>query len=156
VSSAEMPLVIRIGPDDFDISEETRLLTMGRREIGAVASFIGLCRSEDDSLAALELEHYPGMAEAEIGRIAMEAAKRWPLQGVRVIHRVGRIAPGKQIVLVMAASRHRAAAFAGAEFIMDFLKSRAPFWKKQHGADGRDSGWVDARETDEEALKRWK
>jgi molybdopterin synthase catalytic subunit len=127
----------------------------GLPDVGAVVTFTGLCRSEDGTLAALELEHYPGMAEAEIGRIAAEAAARWPVAALAAIHRVGKIEPGGNIVLVIAASAHRQAAFEAASFLMDFLKSRAPFWKKEHLADGRSGAWVDAKDTDEEALKRW-
>lgn len=146
---------IRIQTEPFDAEAETRRLTGGRTDVGAVVSFLGLCRSEDETLAALELEHYPGMAEAEIGRIAMTAAERWPLLGLTVIHRHGRIAPGDSIVLVVAASSHRAAAFAAADFVMDFLKTRAPFWKKEHRRDGTSGGWVEARDHDDAAAQRW-
>ena len=146
---------IRIQKEDFDLSAEVSALLAGLRDTGAVVTFSGLCRSEDGTLAALELEHYPGMAEAEIRRIAEEAAARWPLTALCAIHRVGRIAPGGNIVLVVAASAHRQAAFDAASFLMDFLKSRAPFWKKEHLADGSEGGWVDAKESDEEALGRW-
>lgn len=148
--------VIRIQPGDFDVAAEIAALTAGRTDIGAVVTFSGLCRDEDGTLAALELEHYPGMAEAEIGRIAAEAAERWPLQGVTVIHRYGRMKPGDNIVLVVTASRHRQAAFDAAVFLMDYLKTSAPFWKKEHGADGSEGGWVDAKETDDEAAARWR
>ena len=124
--------------------------------MGAVVSFSGICRDEEGSLEALELEHYPVMAEAEIMRIAGEAAKRWPLTGLTAIHRHGKIRPGENIVLVVAASKHRRAAFEAAEFLMDYLKSRAPFWKKEHRADGAEGGWVDAKESDDEAATRWK
>ena len=152
-----MPLraVVRIQSGDFDIAAEIAAATAGRTDIGAVVSFTGLCRDEGGVLSALELEHYPGMAEAEIARICAEAASRWPLQAVRVVHRFGRIAPGENIVLVIAASTHRHAAFEAAGFIMDFLKSNAPFWKKEHDALGRPGGWVDAKESDEQALARW-
>lgn len=140
---------------DFDPAAETALLTAGRRDIGAVAAFTGLCRDEGGLLAALELEHYPGMAEAEIRRIAELAMARWPLTGLTVIHRHGRIAPGGQIVLVLAASSHREAAFAAAAFLMDYLKTKAPFWKKEHRVDGSEGGWVDAREHDDAAMARW-
>jgi molybdopterin synthase catalytic subunit len=106
-------------------------------------------------LAALELEHYPGMAEEEIGRVAAEALGRWPLQGVTVIHRFGKVSPGDGIVLVVTASAHRVAAFEAASFLMDFLKTRAPFWKKEHATDGTTGGWVDAREADDAATERW-
>ncbi|MCR5859136.1 molybdenum cofactor biosynthesis protein MoaE [Mesorhizobium sp. J428] len=146
---------IRIQKEDFDLSAEVSALLAGLGDSGAVVTFSGLCRSEDGALAALELEHYPGMAEAEIRRIAEEAAARWPVTALAAIHRVGRIAPGGNIVLVVAASAHRQAAFDAASFLMDFLKSRAPFWKKEHLADGTEGGWVDAKESDEEALGRW-
>lgn len=146
---------IRIQKEDFDLSAEVSTLLADLRDTGAVVTFSGLCRSEDGALAALELEHYPGMAEAEIRRIAEEAAARWPVTALAAIHRVGRIAPRENIVLVVAASAHRQAAFDAASFLMDFLKSRAPFWKKEHLADGSEGGWVDAKESDEEALGRW-
>ncbi|WP_373502594.1 molybdenum cofactor biosynthesis protein MoaE [Aestuariivirga sp.] len=151
-----MQPVVRIEADDFDIAAEIAALTAGRTDIGAVVTFTGLCRDEGGTLAALELEHYPGMAEAEIRRIADEAAQRWTLDGLVVIHRHGRIKPGGNIVLVVAASRHRHAAFEAASFLMDFLKTRAPFWKKQHTVDGSASQWVDARVADDAATGRWK
>jgi molybdopterin synthase catalytic subunit len=107
-------------------------------------------------LSALELEHYPGMAEAEIVRIAAQAQERWPLLGLTVIHRFGRIRPGDEIVLVLAASSHRRAAFEAAEFLMDYLKTKAPFWKREHLRDGTVGAWVDAKETDDEAASRWR
>ena len=146
---------VRIQHEDFDIAAEQRMLVAHRTDIGAVAAFTGLCRAEGDTLAALELEHYPGMAEAEITRVMDKARARWPLDGALVIHRFGKIVPGGNIVLVLAASRHRTAAFAAAEFMMDFLKSRAPFWKKEHRRDGSVGGWVDAKEADSAALARW-
>ena len=133
---------IVIQTEDFDAAAEVAALTRDRRDIGAVVTFTGLCRDEGGRLAALELEHYPGMAEEEIARMVARAAARWPLDAVTVIHRVGRIAPGAQIVLVIAASSHRAAAFAGAEFLMDYLKTSAPFWKKEHPIDGPATEWV--------------
>jgi molybdopterin synthase catalytic subunit len=147
---------VRIQAQDFDIAAEIARLTAGRADIGAIVTFSGLCRDEEGRLAALELEHYPGMAEAEIGRIAAEAAKRWPLQGLTAIHRYGRIAPGENIVLVVAVSSHRQAAFEAANFLMDYLKSRAPFWKKEHRVDGSEGGWVEAKESDDEAAARWR
>jgi molybdopterin synthase catalytic subunit len=148
--------VVRIQAQDFDVAAEIARLTQGRADIGAVVSFSGLCRDEQGTLSALELEHYPGMAEAEIARIAAEAVRRWPLQGLTAIHRHGKIAPGENIVLVVAASAHRQAAFEAANFLMDYLKSRAPFWKKEHRADGSEGGWVEAKEADDEAAQRWK
>ncbi|PLP58714.1 molybdopterin synthase catalytic subunit [Mesorhizobium loti] len=147
---------ISIQTQDFDVAAEIVALTAGRADIGAVVTFSGLCRDEGEVLTALELEHYPGMAEGEIGRIAAEAVNRWPLQGVTVIHRHGRIAPGQNIVLVVTASTHRQAAFEAADFLMDYLKSRAPFWKKEHRADGSEGGWVDAKDSDEQAATRWR
>ncbi|GAA4110151.1 molybdenum cofactor biosynthesis protein MoaE [Aminobacter aganoensis] len=154
MNAAVVPMV-RIQAADFDVAAEIARLTQGRADIGAVVTFTGLCRDEQGSLSALELEHYPGMAEAEIARIAGEAIARWPLSGITVIHRFGRIRPGENIVLVVAASTHRQAAFDGASFLMDYLKSRAPFWKKEHRIDGSEGGWVDARESDEIAAARW-
>ena len=147
---------VRVQAEDFDLGREQALLTRGRRDIGALVSFLGLCRDEDGALEALELEHYPGMAEAEIRRVADEALERWPLQGLTVIHRFGRIQPGEQIVLVLAAARHRADAFAAAAFLMDFLKTRAPFWKKERRADGGSDDWVSATSEDDAAAERWR
>lgn len=147
--------VVRIQAEDFDLADEVAKLTAGRGDIGAVVTFSGLCRDEAGTLAALELEHYPGMAEAEILRIARQAAERWPLTGLVAIHRHGKIAPGANIVLVVAASAHRQAAFEGASFLMDFLKTRAPFWKKEHRTDGTEGGWVDAKDADDRAASRW-
>ncbi|MDQ0316752.1 molybdopterin synthase catalytic subunit [Amorphus orientalis] len=146
---------IRVGPEPVDVAGEQAAACAGRSDIGAVVAFTGLCRDEGGQLAALELEHYPGMAEAEIGRIADEAVTRWPLLGLRVVHRSGRVLPGETIVLVVAASAHRAAAFEAAAFLMDFLKTRAPFWKKEHRADGSAGGWVAAKDEDDAATERW-
>lgn len=146
---------IRIQADDFDLTTEIARLTRGRSDIGAVVTFSGLCRDEGGTLAALELEHYPGMAEAEIARIAAEAVSRWPLSGLCAIHRFGKIKPGENIVLVIAASAHRHAAFEAASFMMDFLKTRAPFWKREHPVDGSPGGWVDAKDADDDASSRW-
>ena len=148
-------ITVRVQLEDFDQAAETALLTKGRTDIGAVATFAGLCRGEGDTLSALELEHYPGMAESEIAAAANDAAKRWPIDGLTVIHRFGKIFPGEQIVLVIATSRHRDAAFDGARYVMDFLKTNAPFWKKEHRKDGAQGNWVDAREEDELAKQRW-
>lgn len=153
--SAAVTPVVRIQAADFDVAAEMARLTAGRADVGAVVTFTGLCRDEAGTLSALELEHYPGMAEAEISRIAEEATKRWPLAGITAIHRFGRIRPGENIVLVVAASTHRQAAFEAACFLMDYLKSRAPFWKKEHRIDGSEGGWVDAKESDELAAARW-
>lgn len=150
-----MQPVIRIQREDFDTAAEIDALTAGRGDIGAVVSFSGFCRDEGGRLSALELEHYPGMAKAEIGRVAQDAMARWPLTGLVAIHRHGMIAPGERIVLVLAASAHRAAAFAAAEFVMDYLKTRAPFWKREHLADGTTGAWVEARAEDDAAAERW-
>jgi len=144
-------VTVRIQPEDFDVGAEIAALSRGRTDVGAVASFTGVCRGGD--IAAMTLEHYPGMAEAEIARHVAEAEKRWPLLGVTVIHRYGRLVPGDNIVLVATASSHREAAFAAAEFLMDYLKTQAPFWKKEERA-GSD-GWVDARNSDDAAAARW-
>ena len=146
---------VRLQQEPFDAALETARLTSGRTDVGATVAFTGFCRDEGGRLAALELEHYPGMAEGEIGRIAARASARWPLLGLTVIHRHGKIAPGEPIVLVLTASAHRAAAFEAASFLMDYLKTRAPFWKKEHGADGTEGDWVAAKDADEEAAGRW-
>lgn len=146
---------VRIQREAFEFGSETARLTGGRKDIGAVVSFVGLCRDEGGRLQALELEHYPGMAEAEIGRVAAEAHLRWPLMGLTAIHRYGLVRPGEDIVLVMAAASHRREAFAAADFMMDYLKTRAPFWKREHLAGGILGPWVEAREDDDAAAKRW-
>lgn len=148
-------VTVRVQREDFDLAGEIARLTGGRPDVGGVVTFIGLCRDEGGLLEALELEHYPGMAEEEIGRIAEEAVRRWPLTGMSVLHRYGRIKPGEQIVLVACASAHRRAAFEAADFLMDFLKSRAPFWKKEHLRDGQSGEWVAAKQADEADLSRW-
>jgi molybdopterin synthase catalytic subunit len=150
-----VPVTIRIQEADFDIAREIAALTQGRTDIGAVVTFSGICRGGEggDAIAALTLEHYPGMAEAEIGRHVEEAVSRWPLTGVTVVHRVGRIAPGENIVVVLTASAHRQAAFQAAEFLMDYLKANASFWKREESAGG--ANWVDARSHDDDAAARW-
>src|SRR6516165_2626233 len=145
-------VTIRIQEADFDIAQESALLTQGRTDIGAVVSFSGICRG-GDGVAALDLEHYPGMAEAEIRRHVEEALSRWPLLGITVIHRVGRLTPGENIVLVLTASSHREAAFHAAEFLMDYLKTSAPFWKREETSAG--TGWVEAQAHDDAAAARW-
>ena len=149
------PVTIRIQETDFDIAQELAALTKGRTDIGAVVSFSGICRGSEggETIAALTLEHYPGMAEAEIARHAETAISRWPLTGLTVIHRVGRIVPGENIVLVLTASMHRQAAFQAAEFLMDYLKANAPFWKREESATG--ASWVDAHDHDDAAAARW-
>jgi molybdopterin synthase catalytic subunit len=155
------PVTIRIQPADFDIAAEIAHLTKARHEVGAVVSFSGICRGGEgkDAIDAMTLEHYPGMAEAEIGRHVSEAVSRWPLTGVTVIHRYGRVVPGDNIVLVLTASVHREAAFQAAEFLMDYLKTNAPFWKSEErvgvGASPSTS-WVDAQAHDDDAAARWK
>ncbi|HRY02503.1 MAG TPA: molybdenum cofactor biosynthesis protein MoaE [Beijerinckiaceae bacterium] len=149
-------MAVRVQSEPFDAAAEARALTAGRADVGAVVTFVGLCRDEGGTLAALELEHYPGMAEEEISRVVAEAQARWPLMGATAIHRYGKIAPGEDIVLVVTASAHRVAAFAAAEFLMDYLKTRAPFWKKEHRKDGTSGDWVAAKDADDAAADRWK
>ncbi len=146
---------IRVQGEDFDAGAEADALARGRTDVGAVVSFVGYCRDEGGRLAALELEHYPGMAEEEIARVIREAERRWPLKGATVIHRSGRVAPGERIVLAAVAAAHRAPAFAAAEMLMDFLKTRAPFWKRAIGADGGVDGWVEAKGEDDWSAARW-
>lgn len=152
-----MPMTptIRIQAEDFDPGREIEALTRDRPDVGAVVSFVGLCRDEAGRLSGLELEHYPGMAEEEIGRVVAEAAARWPLLGVTAIHRYGLVRPGERIVLVVAASSHREAAFSGAGFVMDYLKTSAPFWKREHLADGSLGPWVEAKSSDDHAAASW-
>lgn len=149
------PVTIRIQSADFDIAAEIAALTKSNTDIGAVVSFSGICRGGEgkNAIAAMTLEHYPGMAEAEIGRHVSEAIARWPLDGVTVIHRHGRVVPGDNIVLVLTASKHREVAFQAAEFLMDYLKTNAPFWKSEERAGNRQ--WVDAQAHDDSAAARW-
>lgn len=148
-------VTIRIQVEDFDVAVEATALTAKRNDIGALVTFTGICRSGegDAEIAALTLEHYPGMAEDEIRRHADEALSRWPLTGVTVIHRHGRLTPGENIMMVMTASAHRAAAFEAAQFLMDYLKTSAPFWKYEEKASG--AKWVEARAEDDTAAARW-
>jgi len=150
-----IPVTIRVQEADFDVAREIATLTKGRTDIGAVVSFSGICRDSEngEAIAALTLEHYPEMAEAEITRHAETALSRWPLTGLTVIHRVGRIVPGENIVLVLTASAHRQAAFQAAEFLMDYLKANAPFWKREESAGG--TAWVEAHHHDDDAAARW-
>src|SRR6516165_9585671 len=150
-----MTTTIRLQQDAFDVAAEVEKLTRGRTDIGAVVTFTGLCRADEngEAIAALTLEHYPGMAEEEIARHVEEARARWPLLGVTVIHRHGRMVPGDNIVLVVTASAHRQAAFAAADFLMDYLKTRAPFWKQEERPHG--TAWVDAKAADDAAAERW-
>ncbi len=146
----------RVQAEDFDVGRELDALTHGRRDVGGLASFVGLVRDANDgrTIDAMTLEHYPGMTEKALEEICSQAHARWNLIDTVVIHRVGTLAPGDRIVLVGVASAHRGEAFAACEFIMDYLKTRAPFWKKE----GTDAGgrWVEARASDEGAVKRWK
>ena len=148
---------VAVQTEDFDISREVAALTAGRTDIGAIVTFTGTVRDTNGgaALSSMMLEHYPGMTEAELARVEAEAHARWPLQGSRIVHRIGELKPGDNIVLVVTASAHRHAAFEAAAFLMDYLKSRAPFWKKETDANGA-GRWVDARESDDEALERWK
>ncbi len=150
-----MNATIRLQREAFDAAAETARLSRGRTDIGAVVTFTGLCRADENGqpIASLTLEHYPGMAEAEIARHVEEAVARWPLLGVTVIHRYGRIEPGEGIVLVATASSHREAAFAAASFLMDYLKTRAPFWKQVQTVAG--TNWVEAKAADDQAAERW-
>ena len=150
-----MQTTVRLQREEFDAAAEAAALTRGRTDIGALVTFTGICRGAEsgEPIAALTLEHYPGMAEAEIARHVEEAKTRWPLMGVTVIHRYGRIVPGENIVLVVTASSHREAAFAAAEFLMDYLKTQAPFWKQVEAATG--NTWVEAKEADDAASSRW-
>lgn len=146
---------VSVQSEDFNVGDEISALTAGRIDIGAVVTFTGLVRdmASGEKIADMELEHYPGMTEKALADIETKANDRWDLQATRIVHRYGRLAPGAQIVLVATASPHRGDAFEAAEFIMDFLKSRAPFWKKEGTSDG--GKWVDARDADEDALDRW-
>jgi molybdopterin synthase catalytic subunit len=155
---AGCPIAIHVQREDFDISATLDALSAGRTDIGAIATFTGLVRDMTKAeggapVSAMELEHYPGMTERALAAIAAEAAGRWPLQGIAVVHRHGPLAPGDRIVLVACASAHRKAAFEAAEFVMDFLKTKAPFWKKETTPDG--ARWVDARDADDLAAARW-
>ena len=146
---------VRVQAEMFDAAEEVRKLVAGRTDVGAVVSFVGLCRDENSQLAALEIEHYPGMAEAEIARVVAEAEARW--RGIRAtaIHRFGSFAPGDPIVLVATSAAHRQEAFASAEMLMDYLKTRAPFWKRVRYADGSQGDWVEAKSHDDQSAARW-
>ena len=150
-----MTTIVRLQREAVDAAAEAAKIARGRTDVGAVVTFTGVCRADEGGkpIAALTLEHYPGMAEAEIARHVEEARTRWPLLGVTVIHRYGRILPGEVIVLVATASTHREAAFAAATFLMDYLKTRAPFWKQVETADG--TVWVEAKAADDAAAERW-
>lgn len=144
---------IRVQSAPFDYGAESAAFAAGAGPAGAVVTFLGRVRDNDGALARMEIEHYPGMTERAITAMAAEAAARWSLSKVMVIHRHGPLLPGEAIMMVATASRHRAEAFAAAEYLMDYLKSRAPFWKKEFGPDG--AGWVAAKDEDEDALARW-
>ena len=145
---------INVQEAPFDLGEVAREFASGRTDMGAVVTFTGIVRDTGDaSLNAMEIEHYPGMTENALAEIAQEALKRWSLGDVLVIHRHGRLAPGEMIMMVATAARHRKDAFEAAEFLMDYLKSRAPFWKREMTAEG--ASWVAARDEDEDALQRW-
>ena len=150
-------MTVRVQRDDFEVGAEVRRLTAGDTDIGAIVTFTGTVRgaAKGQAIASMTLEHYPGMTEAELERVEAEARARWPLAASLIIHRYGELRPGDNIVLVVTASRHRQAAFEAAEFLMDYLKTRAPFWKKETDATGS-GDWVDAREDDDRAMERWK
>ncbi len=148
-------MLIKVQREDFDSQAVVDSLREGRADIGAVVTFVGLVRdtAQSELISAMELEHYPGMTEKALRDIVEQAHQRWQLQGASIIHRVGKLKPAEQIVLVAVASPHRGEAFQACEFMMDFLKTRAPFWKKEYTEQG--AHWVDARESDDAALKRW-
>ena len=153
---------IKVQTEDFDVGAEIAALTAGRTDIGGIGCFVGAVRADPktagpgmaSAVIGMTLEHYPGMTERAIARIADQAAERWPLLGCTVIHRVGTLRPGENIVLVVAASVHRQAALDATAFLIDWLKTKAPFWKKEDFANG-DNAWVDAREEDDQAASRW-
>ena len=144
---------IRVQAEPFDMAAEVRAFGEGATGAGAVVTFSGLVRDEGGTLSAMEIEHYPCMTDKALGKICDDAMARWSLADVLIIHRYGTLKPGEQIMMVATASRHRADAFEAAEFLMDYLKSRAPFWKKERGTNGED--WVAAKSEDEAMLKRW-
>lgn len=147
-------MAIRVQQEDFDIGAEITALTADRADVGAVATFTGLVRDQGGQVAEMALEHYPGMTEQALAGIEAEAHQRWPLLATTIIHRYGPLKPQDRIVLVIAASAHRQAAFDAAQFMMDYLKTKAPFWKREAGADGS-AEWVDARDSDDAATMRW-
>ena len=150
-------MTVRVQREDFDLGAELRVLTKGNRRVGGLTSFVGLVRdmAETPDLAAMTLEHYPGMTERMLERIEAEAQARWPLEASLIVHRYGRMEPGEQIVLVACASPHREAAFEACHFLIDWLKTKAPFWKVEETRDGGQS-WVEARSSDDEAAARWR
>lgn len=147
---------VRVQAQDFDIGAELAALRRGRTDIGAIATFTGIMRdrAEGGAVSEMTLEHYPGMTETELRRIEAEAHTRWPLQASLIVHRTGRLEPGDNIVLVVAASAHRQAAFEAAQFLMDYLKTEAPFWKRETSPEG--TRWVEARADDDTARGRWR
>jgi molybdopterin synthase catalytic subunit len=145
---------IKVQTEDFDVGAEIAALTAGRVDIGGIGCFVGTVRDNSQTVAGMTLEHYPGMTEQAIATIADQAAERWPLLGCTIIHRVGSLRPGENIVLVIAASAHRQAALDATAFLIDWLKTRAPFWKREDFANG-ESAWVNAREEDDKATARW-
>jgi molybdopterin synthase catalytic subunit len=146
-------MTVRVQSQPFDMGAEVQAFTDAHLGAGAVVTFSGLVRDEGGTLSAMEIEHYPAMTERALEDIRQQALARFSLAGAMIIHRHGSLSPGDQIMMVATAARHRADAFSGAEFLMDYLKSRAPFWKKEYGADG--AGWVAAKDEDETALDRW-
>lgn len=146
---------IRVQTEDFDAGAEIAKVRTGNPKVGAVAAFVGVCRDRNDgeNVSSMTLEHYPGMTERELARIVDEARVRWDVIDITVVHRVGRLAPTDQIVLVVVAGAHRGEAFAACEFLMDYLKTRAPFWKKEETPQG--ARWVEARASDDAAAERW-
>jgi molybdopterin synthase catalytic subunit len=148
-------MAVRVQAEDFDVGAELAALTAGRTDVGAVASFVGLVRDVHgaETVAAMTLEHYPGMTEKALAAIEAEARARWPLQGVVVVHRFGRLLPGDRIVMVGVASAHRRAAFEACDFLMDWLKTKAPFWKQEETPAG--ARWVEAKAADDAAARRW-
>jgi len=149
-------MTVRVQHEDFDPGAEIAKVHAGRSDIGGVVSFIGLVRGEShgEALTSMTLEHFPGMTERELQRIIDEARARWPLDAVTIIHRVGELRPGDRIVLVVTAAAHRHAAFEAGEFLMDYLKTMAPFWKREMRASGEH--WVEARDSDDRAAERWR
>ncbi|MEM6617053.1 MAG: molybdenum cofactor biosynthesis protein MoaE [Pseudomonadota bacterium] len=154
-TSESTAVKISVQTEDFDIGIETDRIRSVASDIGGIASFVGVCRSEDGTLSALELEHYPGMAEGQIATIVNQAFERWDLKAATVIHRYGIIPVGENIVLIITASTHRKAALEAADFLMDYLKTKAPFWKKERFVDGSTGEWVAAATRDDEAAARW-
>jgi molybdopterin synthase catalytic subunit len=156
MAASRAKLLVRVQRENFDPALEGETLCRDRSDIGALVSFVGLCRDEGGTLAALEIEHYGAMAEEEIRRVAGEALSRWPLLGLAIVHRYGVIEAGGRIVLVAAAAAHRGDAFAAADFLMDYLKARAPFWKRAHLVGGTLGDWVEPKRADDDAAARWR